>query len=199
MTGKGSKTRIVPVERARPRRARRMARDSRNPRPALRDGALRGAAPGALTPREVQRRIKRWAAAAGLEVDVHPHMLRHSFASARAAIVRRPARGAGNARPREHRLDAGLHAPRFPAPREGVRAHPARSSAPPAKKALRPHGSARLTGFLGSGRRRSSIAWVAGAGPRAVHAVQHALYPPARGRLAGRRPWHPHRDHRARP
>ena len=29
----------------------------------------------------MQRRIKRWAAAAGLEVDVHPHMLRHSFAS----------------------------------------------------------------------------------------------------------------------
>jgi len=29
----------------------------------------------------VQRRIKRWAALAGLDVDVHPHMLRHSFAS----------------------------------------------------------------------------------------------------------------------
>jgi integrase/recombinase XerC len=34
-----------------------------------------------LAPREVQRRIKRRAAAAGIEVDVHPHMLRHSFAS----------------------------------------------------------------------------------------------------------------------
>jgi len=29
----------------------------------------------------VQRRIKLWAAAAGLAIDVHPHMLRHSFAS----------------------------------------------------------------------------------------------------------------------
>ena len=29
----------------------------------------------------MQRRIKRWAALAGIEVDVHPHMLRHSFAS----------------------------------------------------------------------------------------------------------------------
>jgi integrase/recombinase XerC len=36
------------------------------------------AAPGSA---EVQRRIKGRAAAAGLAVDVHPHMLRHSFAS----------------------------------------------------------------------------------------------------------------------
>jgi integrase/recombinase XerC len=34
-----------------------------------------------LSPREVQRRIKRRALAAGITVDVHPHMLRHSFAS----------------------------------------------------------------------------------------------------------------------
>ena len=34
-----------------------------------------------LSPREVQRRIKLRAAAAGLATDVHPHMLRHSFAS----------------------------------------------------------------------------------------------------------------------
>ena len=33
------------------------------------------------TARDVQRRIKRWASIAGLEVEVHPHMLRHSFAS----------------------------------------------------------------------------------------------------------------------
>jgi integrase/recombinase XerC len=81
VTGKGSKTRIVPVGK-----------------PAL--AALgqwlpvreRLAAPGEtalfvgrsgrrLAPREVQRRIKRRALAAGLAVDVHPHMLRHSFAS----------------------------------------------------------------------------------------------------------------------
>ena len=40
-----------------------------------------GATGRRLAPREVQRRIKRWAALAGLAVDVHPHMLRHSFAS----------------------------------------------------------------------------------------------------------------------
>jgi hypothetical protein len=34
---------------------------------------------------------------------------------ARPAVLGRPARGAGDARPRQHRLDAGLHPPRFPA------------------------------------------------------------------------------------
>jgi integrase/recombinase XerC len=79
--GKGSKTRIVPVGRAAlaaigawlPERAK-LARPAE---PALfitRSGRR-------LAPREVQRRIKRWAAAAGITVDVHPHMLRHSFAS----------------------------------------------------------------------------------------------------------------------
>jgi len=79
--GKGSKTRIVPVGRPAlaaiaawlPERAK-LARPAE---PALfitRSGRR-------LAPREVQRRIKRWAAAAGITVDVHPHMLRHSFAS----------------------------------------------------------------------------------------------------------------------
>ena len=81
VTGKGSKTRIVPVGGAAlealaawlPVRAA-LARPG--------EQALFVAASGRrLGPREVQRRIKRWAAAAGLEVDVHPHMLRHSFAS----------------------------------------------------------------------------------------------------------------------
>ena len=34
-----------------------------------------------MSVRDVQRRIKRYAAAAGIEADVHPHMLRHSFAT----------------------------------------------------------------------------------------------------------------------
>jgi integrase/recombinase XerC len=79
--GKGSKTRIVPV--GRPALAAIAAwlperdRIARPGEPAL----FLGASGKRMPPREVQRRIKRWAAAAGLEVDVHPHMLRHSFAS----------------------------------------------------------------------------------------------------------------------
>jgi integrase/recombinase XerC len=81
VTGKGAKTRIVPVGRhALTALARWLPVRERLARRG--QGALFvGAAGRRMTPREVQRRIKRWAALAGLDVDVHPHMLRHSFAS----------------------------------------------------------------------------------------------------------------------
>jgi integrase/recombinase XerC len=79
--GKGAKTRIVPVGRpALAALAAWLPDRASIARPG--EAALFVGATGRrLAPREVQRRIKRWAAAAGLEVDVHPHMLRHSFAS----------------------------------------------------------------------------------------------------------------------
>jgi integrase/recombinase XerC len=81
VTGKGSKTRIVPV--GAPALASLAAWLPARTKMA-RPGELAlfvGRSGRRLSPREVQKRIKRWAAAAGLEVDVHPHMLRHSFAS----------------------------------------------------------------------------------------------------------------------
>ncbi len=81
VTGKGSKTRIVPVgTHALAAMAAWMPVRAKLARPGEK-ALFVGAAGRRLAPREVQRRIKRWAAAAGLEVDVHPHMLRHSFAS----------------------------------------------------------------------------------------------------------------------
>jgi len=81
VTGKGSKTRIVPVGDPALRAiaawvALRAKIERVDP-----DALFVGPAGRRLLPREVQRRIKRWAALAGLDVDVHPHMLRHSFAS----------------------------------------------------------------------------------------------------------------------
>lgn len=81
VTGKGSKTRIVPVGQA--------ARDALSAwlaaRPAW-PGAgspalFLGVRGGRLSVRVVQARIKRWAIRQGITADVHPHMLRHSFAS----------------------------------------------------------------------------------------------------------------------
>jgi integrase/recombinase XerC len=79
--GKGSKTRIVPVGAAALAAiAAWLPVRERLARPGER-ALFVGRGGRRLGPREVQRRIKRWAAAAGLEGDVHPHMLRHSFAS----------------------------------------------------------------------------------------------------------------------
>jgi integrase/recombinase XerC len=81
VTGKGSKTRIVPVGR--------FAIDAVRVWLELRAGV---AAPGEpamfvskrgrrLAPRSVQTRISHWARRQGSPTHVHPHMLRHSFAS----------------------------------------------------------------------------------------------------------------------
>jgi integrase/recombinase XerC len=81
VTGKGSKTRIVPVgEHALKALAAWLPVRARWARPG--EAALFVTRAGKrIGNREVQRRIKLWAAAAGIAVDVHPHMLRHSFAS----------------------------------------------------------------------------------------------------------------------
>jgi integrase/recombinase XerC len=80
VTGKGRKTRIVPVGRQAlaaleawlPLRAA-LARDT----PAL-FVSRRGER---LGPRSVQQRLERWARLAGLTQHVHPHLLRHAFAT----------------------------------------------------------------------------------------------------------------------
>ena len=81
VTGKGSKTRIVPVgEHALEALAAYAGTRAKLARPGE-EALFVGRAGRRVSVREVQRRIKRWAAAAGIDTDVHPHMLRHSFAS----------------------------------------------------------------------------------------------------------------------
>jgi integrase/recombinase XerC len=80
VTGKGSKTRIVPVGKQAIEAVKRWLA-IRGSMPSN-DGALFITSRGQrISPRLMQSRIKKWAALQGLTVDPHPHMLRHSFAS----------------------------------------------------------------------------------------------------------------------
>jgi integrase/recombinase XerC len=81
VTGKGSKTRIVPVG-SHAAQAIRNWLDVRSSMTSTEESALfvnhRGKR---ISSRAVQYRIKEWALKQGISSDVHPHMLRHSFAS----------------------------------------------------------------------------------------------------------------------
>lgn len=81
VTGKGSKTRIVPVGKA----ALGALKEWLVVRVTLKGADLPALFLGPrgqrLTARAVQTRIKQWAIKQGITADVHPHMLRHSFAS----------------------------------------------------------------------------------------------------------------------
>ncbi len=79
--GKGSKERIVPV--GAPARAALQAWIARRASLTVRDAqALFLSRTGRrLAPRAIQQRLAAWAIKRGLTRHVHPHMLRHSFAS----------------------------------------------------------------------------------------------------------------------
>lgn len=79
--GKGAKQRIVPVGRA-AQEAIKAWLVERSKLPIGDQNALFVTANGRrLSPRSIQMRIKHWAQQLGLQQHVHPHMLRHSFAS----------------------------------------------------------------------------------------------------------------------
>jgi len=81
VTGKGNKTRRLPIGRkalaAIQAWLRVRAELARTDEPALFVGQ-RG---GRIPPRTIQARMKRWAIKQGAPRNIHPHLLRHSFAS----------------------------------------------------------------------------------------------------------------------
>jgi integrase/recombinase XerC len=81
VTGKGNKVRILPVGR----HARRALANWLQARTVMlapdEEALFVGHRGRRINPRTVQNRVKRWAVLAGAPVSVHPHMLRHSFAS----------------------------------------------------------------------------------------------------------------------
>jgi integrase/recombinase XerC len=81
VTGKGNKTRIVPVGRHAVTALTRWLRE-RTAIAAVGELALFVTHGGTrLGPRAIQLRIGEWAQRQGLGVHVHPHMFRHSFAT----------------------------------------------------------------------------------------------------------------------
>ena len=81
VTGKGAKTRVVPVGTQAIAALETWLRD-RAPLVKSADDALFVNVQGRrLTPRAIQYRMKHWGIKLGLAANVHPHVLRHSFAS----------------------------------------------------------------------------------------------------------------------
>jgi integrase/recombinase XerC len=81
VTGKGNKTRIVPVGRMALQAIAawlKVRGELAKPEDVTLFVSVRG---GPLPPRTVQARMKRWGIAQGVQQGVHPHLLRHSFAS----------------------------------------------------------------------------------------------------------------------
>jgi integrase/recombinase XerC len=95
--GKGNKTRIVPIGKParaalqdwlehrakwlRPAAAARPARAATAPALAAREAVFLGRNGRPMSVRSVQLRVAAWARRRGLNVHVHPHMFRHSFAT----------------------------------------------------------------------------------------------------------------------
>ncbi len=81
VTGKGNKTRIVPIGSF----ALAALQAWLDVRPQLANPDERalfvGARGARISPRVVQLRMKQWAIRQGVNASVHPHMLRHSFAT----------------------------------------------------------------------------------------------------------------------
>jgi len=81
VTGKGSKTRLVPIGRKAIQALQSWLRLRATQLTEGETAVFTGRSGHRLGVRAVQQRVHRWAQRRGLPGDVHPHTLRHSFAS----------------------------------------------------------------------------------------------------------------------
>lgn len=82
VTGKGGKTRVLPIGRmARSALRAWLARRAELANPEAGTALFLSRTGRRLSPRGFQQRLRRWAITQGTSAGVHPHMLRHSFAS----------------------------------------------------------------------------------------------------------------------
>jgi integrase/recombinase XerC len=81
VTGKGSKVRIVPVGRKARAAVEQWLRVRSDLAPAASEALFVSRIGQRISARAVQLRLRRWAIRQGLGTNLHPHRLRHSFAS----------------------------------------------------------------------------------------------------------------------
>jgi integrase/recombinase XerC len=81
VVGKGAKTRVVPVGEHAVRAIEAWLPVRATMADPAEDALFVNRRGRAISPRVVQSRLQAWAARQGLPMHVHPHMLRHSFAS----------------------------------------------------------------------------------------------------------------------
>jgi integrase/recombinase XerC len=81
VTGKGSKTRIVPLGHFAIAALQAWLAVRDQLARAEEDALFVGARGNRITPRVVQLRMKQWGVKQGITSNVHPHVLRHSFAT----------------------------------------------------------------------------------------------------------------------
>jgi integrase/recombinase XerC len=81
VTGKGKKTRIVPVGQHAIKAIKRWLKKRAAMTNESEQALFISNRGKRISPRSVQDRLKQWAIKQGLPIHVHPHMLRHSFAS----------------------------------------------------------------------------------------------------------------------
>ena len=81
VTGKGNKTRLVPVGKMARSALRDWLKQRENLARATTQALFISNRGNRISPRNIQARLKHWSVKQGLDTPVHPHMLRHSFAT----------------------------------------------------------------------------------------------------------------------